>query len=58
MKKKLRYCIGIYVCIFMMYLSICILSYFDNHNISVKWPKISIQLIKEYPNFEGANIIK
>jgi len=58
MKNRVRLCIVIYICICVVYVTICLFSYFDHIELGIDLPRIHINLIKNYPDFEGANILK
>ncbi len=55
---KMVWYVLIYIVLCIVYGSICFLSYFDSYTIGLNWPEININLIKNYPEFEGANILK
>jgi len=58
MKRKLKNCLIVYALICFLYASICFVAYFEKQGFMIQWPIIKINLIKEYPDFEGANLIK
>jgi len=58
MKHKIKNCLIIYAFIFTLYLCICSFYFFDVKVFEFSWPNINIEIIKEYPEFEGANLKK
>ena len=55
MKKLLKFILITYLFFCITYLSICVFHFKEKNNIEFNFNQINIKLIKEYPEFEGAN---
>jgi hypothetical protein len=56
METKLKKCILVYMCILFIYVFVCFLSSFDSYFLNIEWPSININIINQYPDFEGAKL--